>query len=220
VLQGEPEVLGVSPYERRSGDPCLVLMRDPATGDAVPAAMRWGLPVPADLRRRVLQVPVDRLRGKRLAGRPRCLVLMDGYTQLGVKRVQIGVRVAEAMSLAIAAIWEDRPGGPRFAIVTTEANEVLAPAHNRMPVLLPAGSWSSWMGEGPLAAADLALIERPAPPAWLRAQALRGTTRREEQQSVARQLADWAPGSRLWEPQVRETRPANSNAVEPPRAVG
>ncbi|WP_270933450.1 SOS response-associated peptidase family protein [Falsiroseomonas oryzae] len=220
VLQGEPEVLGVPPYDRRPGDPCLVLMRAPDTGDVVPAAMRWGIPTPSDPRRPVLQVPVERMRGRRMARRGRCLVAMDGYTQRGVKRTPIAVRVADGVSVAIAAVWEDGPGGPRFAIVTTEANELLAPAHARMPVLLPASMWPSWIAEGALTAADLALVERPAPPAWLRAQAVRGTQSRPSPLPVARQLADWAPGSRFWAPREQRTDLATSKLGAHPHALG
>jgi hypothetical protein len=114
-------------------------------------------------------------------------------------------------------------GGPRFAIVTTEANEFLAPAHNRMPALLPPAMWASWIEPGALTSADLAIIERPAPPAWLRAQAIRGVQERHAPLSAGRQLADWAPGSRLWEPREREEasrRPAGPYVMELRRALG
>lgn len=217
VLQGDPYMLGAAPYERRPGDCCLVLMRDPETGEAVPAAMRWGMPTPSDPRRRILQVPVERLRGRRMARRSRCLVPVDGYAQRAVKRMPIAVRVAEGMTLTIAAVWEDGMGGPRFAVVTTEANEVLAPVHDRMPVLLPASMWSNWIAHRALTPADLAIIERPVPPAWVRAQAIRGVQTAQPALPVARQLAEWAPGSRLWEPRDREQAQA---AAELPHAVG
>jgi hypothetical protein len=34
-----------------------------------------------------------------------------------------------------------------FAIVTTAANDLLEPLHNRMPVLLPPDRWAPWLGE-------------------------------------------------------------------------
>lgn len=200
VLLGEPEALGWPPWDRRPGDACLVLARDPDTGEAVPAAMRWGFAPTAERRHRILLLRVEQLRRPRLGRRMRCLVPIDGYVQRGVKRTRIGVAVAADMTLAVAALWEDGPGGPSFAIVTTEANEVLAAAHERMPALLPPSLWPMWLDEQPLAPADLVLLERPAPPAWLRARALAKDAPRLRALPVARQLAEWAPGSRLWKP--------------------
>jgi len=34
-----------------------------------------------------------------------------------------------------------------FAIVTTSANELLAPLHRRMPVLVSPDCWADWLGE-------------------------------------------------------------------------
>jgi putative SOS response-associated peptidase YedK len=219
VLQGEPDTLGLPPYDRRRGDPCLVLMRHPDTGDAVAATLRWGLPLAADPRRRIVQLPVARLHAGRPARRARCLVPLDGYVQRGVKRTPIAVQVAGGMSLAAAAVWESGVSGACFAIITTEPNDVLSPAHARMPVLLPPSMWSSWIADGALSAADLAIIERPAPPAWLHARALRGAPARQPALSVARQLAELVPGGRLWDGGL-PGEPANSNMTEHPRAVG
>ena len=32
-----------------------------------------------------------------------------------------------------------------FAIVTTEANELMSEVHNRMPVILPESDWQEWL---------------------------------------------------------------------------
>lgn len=207
VLQGEPEFLGLPPYHRRPGERCLVLVRDPSTGEAVPAAMRWGMPVPSQPRRRRLHVRADQLRGKRIARRLRCLVPVAGYVQPGVRQSRIGVTVAAEMSLAVAAIWEDEIGGAAFAIVTTEANELLAPAHARMPSLLPPSLWPRWLDEHPLDPTDLVLLDQPAPSAWFRTRALPRRGVEGTAQPVARQLQDWAPGSVLWQPR-EALRPA------------
>ncbi len=221
VLLGEPETLGLVPYERRPGEACLVMTRHPETGGAVAAAMRWGLPTTTDPRRRILQIHVEQLRGRRQARRARCLVPVDGYAQLGVRRTRFRVKVTVGMSLAIAAVWTDGPGGPRFAIVTTEANELLAPIHGRMPVLLPAGMWSRWIADAPLTPTDLAILEKPAPPAWLSARAIRAEPPPDSQRSVRQQLAEWAPGCTLWEPRRQEEpSPLSPKPAELPLAPG
>lgn len=57
--------------------------------------------------------------------------------------------------LAFAGLWEtwhdDKdPAGvlASCVIITTEANTVVAPIHTRMPVVLPAASWDSWLDRG------------------------------------------------------------------------
>jgi hypothetical protein len=39
VLQGEPEILGMPPYERRPGERCLVLAREMVSGEVAPTAV-------------------------------------------------------------------------------------------------------------------------------------------------------------------------------------
>jgi putative SOS response-associated peptidase YedK len=40
----------------------------------------------------------------------------------------------------------DAPGLETFTILTTEPNEVCAPIHNRMPVMLAQKDWARWLG--------------------------------------------------------------------------
>jgi putative SOS response-associated peptidase YedK len=219
VLLGEPDALGSPPYQRIPGEHCLVLAREPARGEVVPAAMRWGLTSAATPQKRVLQFRADQLRGKRVSRRARCLVPISGYVQPSGRRTRIGVTVVSAISLAIAAVWDDGFGGACFAIVSTEPNDVLAPAHHRMPALLPPALWSSWLDGRTLTAADLALVENPAPPAWLQAQAIRGAPAdREPQASIAQQLRNMAPGTELWQP--AERLQLRRDVVELRHAVG
>jgi putative SOS response-associated peptidase YedK len=58
---------------------------------------------------------------------------------------------------AFAGLWEnwrDRAGGPdaewirTCTIITGEPNELVAPIHNRMPVILRREAWPQWLGEG------------------------------------------------------------------------
>src|SRR3984893_8754101 len=48
-------------------------------------------------------------------------------------------------------------------IVTGEPNALLAPIHNRMPVILPREAWAQWLGEAPADAAALQALLRPFP---------------------------------------------------------
>src|SRR6266568_1310343 len=74
--------------------------------------------------------------------RRRCIVPVDNFYEwkkLGPKEKQ-----PYAIALAVRS----------FTIVTTTPNELCADLHNRMPVILPPDTWSTWLGEEP-AEADL-----------------------------------------------------------------
>jgi len=54
--------------------------------------------------------------------------------------------------MAVAGIWEGwrGEGGEvirSFAVVTTEANQLMSQVHNRMPVILEEPDWPVWLGE-------------------------------------------------------------------------
>jgi putative SOS response-associated peptidase YedK len=65
----------------------------------------------------------------------------------------------------IAGIWENwkEPASGEwirtFAIITTDANELVADIHDRMPVILAPGDYARWLGEEP----DLRDVMRPFP---------------------------------------------------------
>ena len=67
--------------------------------------------------------------------------------------------------LALGGLWEnwrDRKSGEwlrTFAIVTTDANDLVAKLHDRMPVIVCREHWDQWLGDEP--PADLL---RPFPP--------------------------------------------------------
>lgn len=46
-----------------------------------------------------------------------------------------------------------------FAIITKDANQIMAQVHNRMPVILEEADWPVWLGERE---GDLASLLRPA----------------------------------------------------------
>ena len=60
--------------------------------------------------------------------------------------------------------WQPKPGEWQrtFTIVTTSANALLAPVHDRMPVILARGSVDDWIGPG-VATARLRELLVPPP---------------------------------------------------------
>ena len=125
-------------------------------------ALRWGL-IPfwakdATIGRRLINARLDGLAGKpafrEALTRRRCLIPASGFYEWGVdpagKKQPFFVRARGEPLLAIAGLWERwrSPSGEPLetcVIVTTEANEVLAPIHDRMPVLLSRAVQDVWL---------------------------------------------------------------------------
>lgn len=90
-------------------------------------------------------------------GSHRCLVLADGfYEWLKAEdprqpRRPLRFSLADGASFCFAGLWTTWRGGEgepvaSCTIVTTAANELVAPAHDRMPVVLAdAASWETWL---------------------------------------------------------------------------
>jgi putative SOS response-associated peptidase YedK len=92
--------------------------------------------------------------------RRRCIIPADAFyewqkltTASGrAMKVPHAIRRADRGPLAFAGLWEvwrsPEAGAPPLrscAIITTRANDVLAPIHDRMPVVLPAAAWAAWL---------------------------------------------------------------------------
>jgi len=87
----------------------------------------------------------------------RCLVVADGFyewTRDSVQRTPHHFTVRHGEPFAMAGIWERwHPAGDKnaeevlesFAILTTAANEVVAPHHDRMPVILDPALYEDWI---------------------------------------------------------------------------
>jgi putative SOS response-associated peptidase YedK len=68
----------------------------------------------------------------------------------------------------LAGLWDcwRSPAGETiksFAIVTTTANALLAPLHDRMPIVIAPDSWDIWLGEKSASDATLGALMRPYP---------------------------------------------------------
>jgi putative SOS response-associated peptidase YedK len=86
--------------------------------------------------------------------RQRCLVLADGYYEWkkeGKKKLPFHIRMRDDGPFAIAGLWDRwRPGGEAdyletCSLITTCANEATCGIHDRMPVILPAEAYATWL---------------------------------------------------------------------------
>lgn len=160
-------------YNVAPTDPCAVVRPGPAL-----AVLRWGL-VPfyaRDIREgvRCINARAETVAENRAFARAfrerRCLVPADGFYEWkteGKKKLPYFVAAADGVPLAFAGIWDrwrPRAGDPveSFSIITTDANAILAPIHDRMPVILPEASWSAWLDPKTPLPEIMALL-KPAP---------------------------------------------------------
>ena len=62
-------------------------------------------------------------------------------------------------------LWQDAEGLPlrSCTIITTSANQMMAPVHHRMPLVLAPENWDEWLRPGPLRTARLAELAVPPP---------------------------------------------------------
>jgi putative SOS response-associated peptidase YedK len=103
--------------------------------------------------------------------RKRCLVLADGFYEWkrsGTGKVPYRIAFKTEEPFAFAGIWSlvhDTQGArqPTFAILTTEANALVAPIHHRMPVILREQDEADWLNPHlALDAAQALLVPCPA----------------------------------------------------------
>ena len=104
----------------------------------------------------------------------RCLVPASGFyewrrmpgSNSGKTREPFWLRPRDGKPIAFAGLWEtwaDRTTGGEIdsgAIVTTSANAVLSPIHDRMPVIVAPEDFEQWLTGDP---AEASALLRPAP---------------------------------------------------------
>jgi len=123
--------------------------------------MRWGL-VPSWADSPKIGARMINARAETLAERPsfraafrkrRCLIPADGFYEWrreGKRRVPIRFTLKSGEPFAFAGLWErwERAGEPPMlscAIVTTTANALIEPMHDRMPVMLAPDAERVWL---------------------------------------------------------------------------
>ena len=101
----------------------------------------------------------------------RCIVPATGFYEWkpvpGQKRKQpFHVRLKNGAPFGFAGLWTPGPtpdAPPTCAIITTTANELLAPIHDRMPVILDPDDAALWLDPGPIAPIKVLPCLRPLP---------------------------------------------------------
>ncbi len=144
-------------------------------GRPAAATFRWGIvppwaadPKPGPINARTETV-ADKPTFAEAIRKRRCLIPASGlfeWSRQGKAKQPFAIRMADDKPFAFAGIWEAwRPeSGPPLltcAILTTEANELVKPVHNRMPVILEPRHFGTWIDRDVQKPATLALMLRP-----------------------------------------------------------
>ena len=149
-----------------------------ATGSRILTLMRWGL-IPSWAKDSKIGYSTFNARAESLttraafrgawqAGR-RSLVLADGYYEWrDADKQPFAVALANRGPMTLAGLWDEWRSPEdesikSFAIITTNANALLAPLHDRMPVVVPPDGWDDWLGENPMTERAVNTLPRPYP---------------------------------------------------------
>lgn len=125
------------------------------------ALLRWGL-IPPWAKDLSIGARMINARAETAAEKPafrsamkqrRCLILADGFYEwqtTGSSKQPFYFRVAGDGPFAFAGLWEHwrSPQGDQIhscTILTTEANELVRPLHDRMPVILRPEDYGRWL---------------------------------------------------------------------------
>lgn len=140
-------------------DAAVVVQREDARAVT---AYRWGLiphwsdtPKTGNRMFNARAETIDRQPAFRYAfSKRRCLVPVDAYYEwqrAGSVRQPYAVVRPDGRPIALAGLWagwKDEDTGEvirSFTIVTAPANEMMAPIHDRMPVMIPEEAWDRWL---------------------------------------------------------------------------
>ena len=107
--------------------------------------------------------------------RRRCIFLADGFYEWqrrGRDKQPFLVRMRDRGPMPLAGLWEtysDPSGGEidTAAIVTTDANGLLAGIHDRMPVILSREGIAPWLDVETVGGPEALRLVRPCPEDWL-----------------------------------------------------
>ena len=136
-------------------------------GQRVLDLVRWGL-VPSWAKSLAIGAKQINARAESVTTKPaykrafvkrRAIVPADGFYEWqkfedSKKKQPWFIRRRDGEPLAFAGLWEiwhdpeigdDAPRVRTFTIITTSANELLQPIHERMPVVLPESEWDRWL---------------------------------------------------------------------------
>ncbi len=164
-------------YNIAPSQPVAVIRLTQADGREL-AFLKWGL-VPSWADDPAIGYKMINARGDTVATKPsfrkafkvrRCLVVADGFYEWrksdGKKQPHY-IRLKDDRPFAFAGLWEhwgrDGQEVDSCTIITTDANELMAPIHNRMPVIVAPTDYDVWLDPAIQEVERLQPLMRPFP---------------------------------------------------------
>lgn len=171
-------------YNIAPTQPVAAVRLDDHTGQRELTHFQWGL-IPSWAKDPKIGSRMINARSETVAEKPsfraafkrrRCLIPASGFYEwqkLGDRKQPTFVQGKEDQLFGLAGLWEiwhDSDGGviESCTILTTQPNELIAPIHNRMPVIVAPDDYSMWLDPGPQPEDGLHLL-RPYDPELMEA---------------------------------------------------
>jgi putative SOS response-associated peptidase YedK len=176
---GLDDVPELSPRFNIAPTQAVAAVRARAGGGRELVALTWGL-IPSWSKDRAIGSRMINARAETVGEKPafraalrarRCLILADGFYEwqkLGARKQPHHIRMRDGRPFAFAGLWErwTPPDGDPVescTIITTVPNEIVAPIHDRMPVILAPAELDLWLDPGVRDPAVAAGLLRPHP---------------------------------------------------------
>jgi putative SOS response-associated peptidase YedK len=150
-------------YNVAPTQPVFAVRERPGAAPAVREAvwLRWGL-IPSWASDAAIGNRMINARAETVAAKPafraalsrrRCLLAADGFYEWkaeGRAKQPYFIHFPDDRPFAFAGLWESWEGPDHSSIesctiLTTEANELMRPLHDRMPVILQRGDYAKWL---------------------------------------------------------------------------
>lgn len=183
-----------SRYNIAPSQPVAAIRLHPESAKRACALFRWGL-IPSWAEDQSIGSRLINARAETVAEKPafrsafrhrRCLVLADGFYEwqlVGRGRQPYYIRRQDGRPFAFAGLWEQWAGpgksdgqagaaGPVIescTLLTTGPNALMAPIHDRMPVILDRQDYALWLDPAVQQVEALTPLLRPCPAEWLTA---------------------------------------------------
>ena len=161
-VHADPEAADTQPRYNVAPTSQLTIVRQRVETGRRVEPVRWGL-IPSFARDAKGSARLINARAETVASSPafrtsfrsrRCIVPSDGFYEwrrTGGPKQPFFLHPPDGAVLAMAGVWaawKDPATGlwvPSAAVITTDANRVVAAIHDRMPVLLPREAWDDWL---------------------------------------------------------------------------
>jgi putative SOS response-associated peptidase YedK len=104
--------------------------------------------------------------------RRRCLIVADGFYEwqsVGKRKQPMYIHMRKGSPFAFAGLWEAWEGADHSAlesctILTTSANDLVRPIHDRMPVIIAPADYTRWLDPAVQESGPILPLLQPYPP--------------------------------------------------------